>query len=109
MGQEYANTFDTLFNTDVSKTINFDKLKLLKTFFDYFDDELYAPSNKYKLLRKEHIRVLNTIRSNLTEVQSQLLDKSLEIGNEMVEEEEYQLFLYGILIGFKLKQELEME
>lgn len=109
MEQEYLNTFDSIFNTDTIKTVNFNKLKLLKSIFNAFDEDLYTPSSKYKLLRKEDIRVLDTIRANLTDIQIELLDKHLDISNAMTEELEEQLFLFGCLVGFRLKNELEME
>ena len=109
MKQEYAEMFDKMFNTNASKTIDFDKFKFLRTIFNYFDEELYTPGSKYKLLRKEDIRVIDAIRANLTEIQAELLDKHLDISNMMNEELEEQLFIFGCLVGYKLKDELEME
>lgn len=109
MEQEYVNTFDTIFNAELIKTVDFNKLKLLKSIFNAFDEDLYTPSSKYRLLRKEDIRVLDAIRPSLTETQTALLDKHLDISNAMTEELEEQLFLFGCLVGYKFKDELEFQ
>lgn len=109
MEKEYVEMFDNIFNSNTIKNIDIKKLKLLKSIFDNFDEELYTPSSKYRLLRKEHIRIIDALRPNLTEVQSQLLDKCLEVGNCMIEEEEYQLFILGCLLGYQLKEEFEVK
>lgn len=109
MEQEYAEMFDSVFNTNTIKDIDLKKLSLLKSIFNIFEEELYCPSSKYRLLRKEHIRIIDALRPDLTEVQSQLLDKCLEVGNCMIEEEEYQLFILGCLFGYQLKEEFEVK
>ncbi len=109
MEQEYLNTFDNNFNTSLSKSVDYKKLKFLKNIFENFDELLYTPSSKYRDLRKEHINSLDELRVTLTKKQINLLNKCLEIGNYMVEEEQYQLFIYGCLTGYQLKEELEVK
>ena len=109
MEQEYITTYDSKFNTSLKKSVDYNKLKFLKNIFDNFDEELYSPSFHYKDLRRKYIKFLDDLRLTLTEEQINLLDKCLEIGNYMVEEEQYQLFIYGCLTGYQLKEELEVK
>ena len=56
-GRETLKHFDNIFNTETIKNIKFDNMKLLKALYDYFEEDIYTPSNKYSTLRHKHIEI----------------------------------------------------
>lgn len=55
--QEYIKHFDAIFGTDAIKHIKFKNLKILQSLIDYFGEDLYTPSPKYKEIREEYYEV----------------------------------------------------
>lgn len=104
--------FDNVFETETVKNfknIDFEKLKLLSKFYEYFEDEIYRPSEEYEELRKQQIKVSNQIEKTFTDKQKQLFDKHWEITNNMISEEEQQAFLFGFIVAkeFEFEQKVK--
>ena len=65
--KELLKHFDSTFDTDTLKTIKFDNMPMLKALFDYFEEYLYKPSEKYDKLRRQHIEVADLLENSFTE------------------------------------------
>lgn len=107
-GKSVLNHFDSIFNTEVIKDINFDNMKLLKTLFNYFEEDIYTPSTKYSKLRHKHIEISDELEKTFTPTQMELFEKYWEVGNEMCAEENEQLFLFGYIISKELDKETKL-
>ena len=106
---ELLKHFDSTFDTDTLKTIKFDNMPMLKALFDYFEEFLYKPSEKYDKLRRQHIEIAELLENTFTEGQQALFERYWEIGCQMDIEENEQLFFFGYIIGKKLEQESKIE
>ena len=97
--------FDAIFNTETIKNIKFDNMKLLKVLYEYFEENLYTPSERYSALRKEHIAISDELEKTFTPEQKELFEKYWEVGSLMTAEENEQLFLFGYVIAKELDRE----
>ena len=104
--KNYLEMFDQLFETDAKEYIDFKKMKLLKSLHNYFIEELYEPSTEYNRIRKKFIEYADNLREQLTEEQKDVFDKAIDLCNEMTEEQDEQVFIFGFIMGYKLKIEL---
>lgn len=104
--KEYLEMFDNLFQTDAKEHIDFKKMKLLKSIHNYFTEELYEPSTEYNRIREEFIEYADSLREQLTDEQKDVFDKAIDLCNEMTEEQDEQSFIFGVIMGHKLKLEL---
>lgn len=104
--KDYLEMFDKLFETDAKENIDFKKMKLLKSLHQYFTEELYTPSQEYNKIRREFIDYVDNLREQLTEEQKDVFDKAIDLCNEMTEEQDEQVFIFGCIMGNKLKLEL---
>ena len=86
--------FDSIFNTDSLKTINFSNMKMLKALYEYFEEDIYTPSPKYSKLRHKHIEISDKLESTFSDEQKKLFEQYWELGTQMCEEEQQQLFLF---------------
>ena len=100
--------FDAIFNTETIKNVKFDDMKLLKVLYEYFEENLYTPSERYSSLRKEHIAISDELEKTSTPAQQQLFEKQWEIGSELCAEENEQLFLFGYIIAKELDIETSL-
>ena len=107
-GKEVLKHFDTIFNTETIKNIKFVDMKLLKVLYEYFEENLYTPSERYSALRKEHIAISDELEKTFTPDQQQLFEKYWEIGSYMCAEENRQLFLFGYIIAKELDREIKL-
>ena len=107
--KELLKHFDSTFDTDTLKTIKFDNMPMLKALFDYFEEYLYKPSEKYDKLRRQHIEVADLLEKSFTEGQQTLFEKYWELGCQMEIEENEQLFFFGYIIAKKLEEESKIE
>lgn len=107
--KEYFDMVHKIFNIDEDKAIDFSKLKFLNVIFEHFAEDLYSPSKRHNKLRREYIDITNEFRETLSDEQRALYEKLLDINNEMNEEIEQQLFIFGFIIGCKMKMDLEMK
>ena len=108
-GKEVLKHFDTIFNTETIKNIKFVDMKLLKVLYEYFEENLYTPSERYSALRKEHIAISDELEKTFTPAQQQLFEKQWEIGSELCAEENEQLFLFGYIMGKELNVETSLK
>ena len=106
--KEVLKHFDTIFNTETIKNIKFDDIKLLKVLYEYFEENLYTPNERYSALRKEHIAISDELEKTFTPDQQQLFEKQWEIGSELCAEENEQLFLFGYIIARELDRETKL-
>lgn len=74
---ELLKHFDSIFETDTLKTIKFDNMSMLKALFDYFEEFLYKPSQKYDKLRRQHIEVADLLEKSFTERATNIVWKIL--------------------------------
>ncbi|MBR0427411.1 MAG: hypothetical protein IJK18_04355 [Clostridia bacterium] len=107
--QEYLNMIDKIFNIDEDKDIDFSKLKFLNIIFEHFAEDLYSPSEKHNKLRREYIDITNEFRESLTDGQTAIYEKISDLNSKMTEEIEQQLFIFGFVIGCRIKMDLEMK
>lgn len=106
--KEILQHFDSIFDTSTLTNIDFNNLPLLKKLFEYFEEDLYTPSPKYKELRKKHIEVADLLEKSFTEGQQTLFEKYWELGNEMDLEEHEYLFYFGVIIGKTFDKETQL-
>lgn len=106
--KEISKHFDAIFDTSILNSIDFNNLPLLKKLFEYFEEDLYSPSPKYKELRKKHIEVADLLEKTFTEPQQTLFEKYWELGNEMTLEEHEQLFYFGVIVGKTFDKETQL-
>lgn len=102
------NHFDSIFKTQTIKNINFDNMRFLSYLFKSFQDELYTPSKKYTELLRKHINIADELEKTFSKKQMQLFEQFCETKNEMYEEENEQLFLFGYIISKELDSECKM-
>lgn len=102
---EILKHFDSVFNTDIANNIKFDNMKLLKSLYEYFEEDIYIPSTKYSELRHKHIEISDELEKTFTPEQKELFERYWEVGNEMIAEENEQLFLFGYVIAKELDRE----
>ena len=108
-GKEVLKHFDTIFNIETIKNIKFDDMKLLKVLYEYFEENLYTPNERYSELRKEHIAISDELEKTFTPDQQQLFEKQWEIGSELCAEENEQLFLFGYIIATQMNIETKIK
>ena len=106
--KERKKHFDSIFGTDTLNNIDFNNLPLLKQLFEYFEEDIYKPSQKYEQLTKKHIEVSDLLEQSFTEAQQTLFEKYWEIENELSVEESQQLFYFGCIIAKTLEQETNL-
>ena len=107
--KEISKHFDSIFETDTLKHIDFKNMKLLKTLFNYFLEDLYIPSLKYEKLRNKQIRISDKLEETFTQEQKQLFEQYWETTNQMSEEEELQLFMFGYIMAKELDSESKIK
>lgn len=103
---EYLENFDKIFNTKTRENINLN-MPLLKTIFGNFMDTIYAPTNNYKELKSEKSELSDKLQASFTDKQRQIFNKYIELENEMISEEELQIFMFGYIISSELKNEVK--
>lgn len=100
--KEVLKHFDNIFETDTLKHINFSNMKLLKVLFNYFEEDLYTPSDKYNELRAKAIKISDKLESTFTKEQQELFEDYWEAESLMHCEENEQMFLFGYIISKQL-------
>ena len=101
-GQEVLKHFDSIFDTETFKNINFSNMKLLKVLFNYCEEDLYTPSDKYNELRAKAIKISDKLESTFTKEQQELFEDYWEAESLMHCEENEQMFLFGYIISKQL-------
>ena len=102
----YLKDFDKIFKTNTSQRIKLN-MPLLKQIIQYFGEDIYTPNKRHEKLREEKIKIYNKLQNILTEEQIQLLNKYNEIENQITQDTEEQLFMFGYIIGSELSKEIQ--
>lgn len=108
-GQEVLKHFDSIFDTETFKNINFSNMKLLKVLFNYFEEDLYTPSDKYNELRAKAIKISDKLESTFTKEQQELFEDYWEAESLMHCEENEQMYLFGYIIAKQLDIESKIK
>ena len=103
---EILKHFDSVFNTEIANHIKFDNMKLLKSLYEYFEEDIYTSSTKYSELRHKHIEISDELEKTFTPEQKELFERYWEVRNAMTAEENEQLFLFGYVIAKELDREV---
>lgn len=101
--QEYIEHFNKIFGTNITDRIN--NMPLLEKLFEYFEEDLYQPSDKYKKLRAKKRVIENKLESTFNKQQKKLFEKYWETENNAIQEEQQQLFMFGYLVAIQLMKE----
>lgn len=104
---QYLKNFDKIFQTKTFKNIKFNDMKMLKKFYEYFEEDLYTPSQKYSELRRKYIEESEKLEATFSEEQQKQFEKCWELYNEMSVELEEQLFFFGYILAFELEKEVK--
>ena len=107
MKQEYLELFDKLFDKDI-RNIKLEDKPMLKELYYYFEEKLYQPNDRYLKLKEHRNEVDKEIEKEFTSLQYNLFVEYWELDNIMASEMEKQIFLYGVIIGAKLNEELQI-
>lgn len=107
-GKEVLKHFDGIFETETLKHINFSNMKLLKVLFNYFEEDLYTPSDTYNELRAKTIKISDKLESTFTQEQQKLFEDYWEAESLMHCEENEQMFLFGYIIAKELEAETKL-
>ena len=108
---EILQQFDSIFGTDTLKNlknINFNEMKFLIRFFEYFEEDLYRPSEKSNKLREEQAEIVDKLDESFTKEQQILFDKYWEVSNQIIFEEQQQLFLFGYIVAKEMEKEAQL-
>lgn len=103
--EEYLKHFDNIFETNTFENIKFDNMKMLKKLYEYFGEELYTPSSKHKEIRRKYIEESEKLESTFSEEQQKQFEYCWELYNQMLEEIEEQLFIFGYIMASELNKE----
>ena len=106
--EEYINNFGKTFEIKNIK-IDTSRLPLLKYIIREFGEDLYEPSERNKVIRNEKKKVGDTLIASLTEEQYKKFVQYWDLENEMKEELEEQLFMYGFIMSQELYIEGKIE
>lgn len=99
---EILEHFDKIFETETVKNLkyfDFKQMKLLAKFYEYFEDEIYRPSIRYKHLQREQNKIYDELEKQLTNEQMILLERYWEMTNDMASEEQQQAFMFGFIVA----------
>ena len=80
-------------------------MPMLKILFENFEESLYIPNKKYEDILKKKIRILDELENTFTREQREIFNKYNEIENQLTEDVEEQLFMFGYIIASKLSEE----
>lgn len=104
--EDYLKNFDEVFGTKTSKSIKLN-MPLLKNIFNNFREDIYFPSKKHDRLRNKEIELYEKLKESLSDEQIKEINKIMEIQNQMTEEVEEQLFLFGFVVATELSEEVK--
>lgn len=99
---EILKHFDEIFETETIQNLkyfDFKQMKLLAKFYEYFEDEIYRPSPRYKHLQREQNKIYEELEKQLTNEQMILLERYWEMTNDMASEEQQQAFMFGFIVA----------
>ncbi len=103
----YIEHFNKIFGTKTNKHLRLN-MPMLKIIFKNFEEDLYTPNEIYRQILKQKIKVLDELEKTFTEQQRKLFSKYNEIENQLTEDIEQQLFMFGYIIASKLSEETKI-
>lgn len=106
--KQILKDFDEIFETDTLNNIKFENAKLLKKLYSLFKEEIYTPSTEYKNLLHQYNILVEELSETFTEKQHDLHTKAMEIKNQMSDEADGQLFLFGYIIAKEIEKETKL-
>ena len=103
--KEILKHFDSIFGTNTANHIDFNNLELLKTLYDYFEEDIFTPNAEYKNVRHKKNLLSDKFRQTLTKEQQEMYEEQNELANEMHGLELEQIFMFGYIIAKELDNE----
>ena len=100
--EEILKHFDNIFGTDTAEHINLLDKTLLHNLYEYFEEKVFTPNERYVEIRHTRNVLLDKLRKTLAQEQVQLLDDQNELANEIHSIEYEQLFMFGYIIAKEL-------
>lgn len=102
--QKILKHFDKIFGTKVANHMKLN-IPLLKNIFEKFEEDIFKPSEKYDMLRKEQIKIANELYPTFTEKQNKLFEQYWQVTNQLNSIEDEQLFYFGYIVSKELQKE----
>ena len=103
----YIEHFNKIFGTKINKHLRLN-MPMLKIIFNNFVEDIYTPNEKNNQIRKQKIKISDELEESFTEEQKELFNKYNEIENQLTEDIEQQLFMFGYIIASKLGEETKI-
>ena len=101
--KDYLKSFDKEFETNVQEKIK--EVPLLISLYQEFLQEVYQPSNRYKLALKLRNEINDDIEKTFTEEQQELMKQYKECVLIMIDDMTEESFIYGFSLAYQLKEE----
>ena len=101
--KDYLKGFDKEFETNVQEKIK--EVPLLISLYQEFLQEVYQPSNRYKLALKLRNEINDDIEKTFTEEQQELMKQYKECVLIMIDDMTEESFIYGFSLAYQLKEE----
>lgn len=101
--KDYLKGFDTEFETSMQEKIK--EVPLLISLYQEFLQEVYQPSNRYKLALKLRNEINDDIEKTFTEEQQELMKQYKECELIMIDDITEESFIYGFSLAYQLKEE----
>lgn len=101
--KDYLKGFDKEFETNMQEKIK--EVPLLISLYQEFLQEVYQPSNRYKLALKLRNEINDDIEKTFTEEQKELMKQYKECELIMIDDMTEEAFVYGFSLAYQLKEE----
>lgn len=101
--KDYLKGFDKEFETSMQEKIK--EFPLLISLYQEFLQEVYQPSNRYKLALKLRNEINDDIEKTFTEEQQELMKQYKECELIMIDDMTEESFIYGFSLAYQLKEE----
>ena len=101
--KDYLKGFDKEFETNVQEKIK--EVPLLISLYQEFLQEVYQPSNRYKLALKLRNEINDDIEKTFTEEQQEIMKQYKECELIMIDDMTEESFIYGFSLAYQLKEE----
>lgn len=103
----YIEHFNKIFGTKTDKHLRLN-MPMLKIIFKNFGEDIYTPNEKHNQIRKQKIKISDELEETFTEEQKKLFYKYNEIENQLTDDVEEQLFMFGYIIANALQAEYKL-
>lgn len=101
--KDYLKGFDKEFETNMQEKIK--EIPLLISLYQEFLQEVYQPSNRYKLALKLRNEINDDIEKSFSAKQQELMKQYKECGLIMIDDIAEESFIYGFSLAYQLKEE----